>query len=1412
MWINSKFCQSTYNNYCHCHYYYYLLLSSVLYTISFASINTLHQLNDKSYSYLNWEYDYNRSHLWSPKTPINVWPDFKLIQECDTNDFKTFHPNLNNSFNNINKQYFEWTSISIFTSERFKRGYILLGGSYQRQQLDSLKLSDTVSPRQNSQIFLCNLDWKSDHETLLGFGFNSNPCVQLQPENANVNDHEFLGASSQALKIGQDLSIFVYCDPLWRAGSKVPVGRCFSHIIRDGQIQPSLELADFCQTGMQVATPCAAGQSIALSLGDNNNNNNGKVTKSVSDALSNIRLWVGQPLSTPYGRIQILTDLYGSIKVTTINRPETTENNAVGSFFGFALTDGFVTAPGFLTREEYNNTKLNHLVGIHFTKSSRDTINEFYGNIDWFPEFNITDQFSGNGMSILRVHLKGPYIKSVIMGAPYTSNNINIKQNNKSDYIQSTNINIGRIYLLCQLNHRINIKSDFYYTSNTLIDYIDGPNDSTNFGYALTNLGDYDNDGNDDIAVGAPNLHNTTNYSYIYLIRLLDNCKFDRTPLQILTSPKGVYDFGAYLPTYADDLDFNGMNDLVVPISSINDNNQLLQQSVIVYATRYTWIADCHFIFPPWLTIRNLLHNDYIPIQIIIYFKDPKRQHLRSDQIDAKLLNTLQIDKYYHQINTDWNVTDVNLQRFRLVNSIKSRIELKQNQLIIEFNIQPKINVEDMHDLELNNSGVYLSYRFLQPCYGDTNVIDQNGTCLNGGWLKRPLIDWSKCLAKLPLSRYVCYPSPICESDVVLRVKDIQSGKIIAFQYIHDRQKSMSILNQTNTIEYPLSTTIDIEYGNKNSSRPQLQIEIYNYGPTKAKGTRMELQFHGNLRFSRLEHEIDTSNSDNTSEHHQSDTLMVEVAENETWVHCPIGTVLPPIILSDTGSEIIEPNQRFILSTYYDKFMLDDDEQVNFEIGAGVTIHVITGTLDPQPISNSVRFNYQVVHKPNIRISYGPGEVPSRMDNRSAPAKGMVSQQKRVIVSEIGPKVEHILQIEYMGPSNKLKNVTMNVLVPIELNPTDQVGDTSQYLLYMFNEIRAPSYDDHNVLEWIDSRPKVYAMGRHSNNNFRDDNDNSNEVGKCIIVNSNKVVNPRELIPMDVKSVYTRRRRGALTKMTENETNTKKYPTESENHSISTDSNLFSETMQSASPKVPVLQFRRLQKEVFECNRVGNRIQKPPICAEIICHVDELVKNRPVLIKVTGWLWARTLFAKHISDVDLVTIVSVNQGDLPKGVKPANEPIGHFYLSQTFFFPQIRPKLIHQLPIWPIIVGIVLGVICLYLLIILLYLLGFFHRRKTELRKAMLSKGGAEEIYKRQLTESFINKEQIKSIHDQQNEYTTNSMKLNNHTNRKSYRKKYKQKNVNILHPGDLSSLDNQQQQQNELEEQKLIPDSTLSS
>nr|CAH8838095.1 unnamed protein product [Trichobilharzia regenti] len=211
MWINRRYYSTSY-----CQYvkitlilcYHVFSTQLVLSNDSSSPVDdSSHTLSEKSYSDVHWEYDASRADLWSPKTPLEVWPDFKPIQECDTREFKQFQPSSNKLSSGLNNQ-FEWTSISVFNSERVKRGHILLGGSFRRQQPDSLEASDTVSPRQNSHVFLCHLDMKSDRDSLLGFGFNENPCTLLeQTSTSSVNDHEFLGASSEALKINQDISL-----------------------------------------------------------------------------------------------------------------------------------------------------------------------------------------------------------------------------------------------------------------------------------------------------------------------------------------------------------------------------------------------------------------------------------------------------------------------------------------------------------------------------------------------------------------------------------------------------------------------------------------------------------------------------------------------------------------------------------------------------------------------------------------------------------------------------------------------------------------------------------------------------------------------------------------------------------------------------------------------------------------------------------------------------------------------------------------------------------------------------------------------------------------------------------------------------------------------------------------------------
>lgn len=1280
--------------------------------------------------------DFARAALWSPKTTLQMWPDFRQIQLCKLRSTDYFEPTI---VMEKNGHKFEWTSISLFSMKNTRKSYILLGGSYRREFLSaSTKL---VSPRIDGILYLCQLEVKDPKINLHGFGWVNEPCILLKQREKSRSDQEFLGATSEALNLNENVSLIVYCDPLWRANSKVPVGRCFAHIINNGRIEPSLELAHFCQSGMQVATPCGAGQSIALSLVSDT-----VTSKSLRDLIARVQLWVGEPLSPPHGRIQIVTNPYGSMQVTTISRPINTTSGMVGSAFGYAIAEGYTTAPSLSGLEGINHDNLIQLIGVHLSKSAGDS-SDLLGTPDWFAGIDPTKQFSGFGTSIVRVKLFGSFPVGVIVGAPYTGHaSGEVEEGTNLNF--STRYNRGRIYLYCQSlirSHALNGTSNF--------DYIDGPVEASNFGYALSNLGDIDGDGNEDIAVGAPDLQQKYGPSYIYLIRILSECRFDRNPMEVLISPGEIFDFGAHLPVRAEDLDNNGWTDLVVPVS--NKQLKSLVPAPLIYATRAKYRAECHFIFPPWLAIRRLLIGDYIPVQTIVYFHSSTRSYSRIKNIE-NIIPRKQLNQLLHQTNTDWNASDSLNQRFSLRRNIQAKLDLIQNFLQVNYELMAEQNVEDMNDLDDSNSGIFIGYRFLQPCYSGRSVLDTNGTCPDGSWLKRPLIDWSNCIAKVPLTRYVCYPSANCQSDIAIRVKELKSGSEL---YFH----SVNLTTNNGSLE----KTINIAYGDTESSRQQLQIKLYNFGPTFAHGVRLELQFHGNLRFSRLE-----SLSDRTT---RTELLIVDVSANETWANFYVGDLPPPLVNEDNVTiENSEPVYTLLLSTFYTNFTLP--EYVDFRRGAGVTIQLISGTPDPNLDGNTVRVNYAVLHQPNIRISYGPKELASVMDNRSLSSLWLPGQQQRVLVSEVGPKVEHTFQIEYLGPSTKLHNVTFNLSIPIELNTEDRDTPQASYLVYLFDEIRAQT-EVNSALEWVNVEPKIYATSRNGYGDLVN-------VGRCSIQDAEKIVNPRGMIAMDIGKVYSRQKRHALY---DHELDVSKLDMHPKGNFAS--SNHLSNENEPVEPtKLSRIQFRRVQKEVFQCDRVGNRIRKP-ICAQVICHVDELLKHRPVLITITGWLWIRTFFAKHISDLDIVTSITVSHVQIPEGVLPSPEPVGHFYLSQTFFFPQIRPKLLHQIPIWPVIVGIVLGIIVLALIVILLYVLGFFRRRKPGLRKARLGKGGAEDIAQRDHDENV-------------NTSTTRRDVIfdSGMNTERSHKKKHK-KDLNILHPADLCF-------NTEAEQQKLIADS----
>ncbi|THD26176.1 hypothetical protein D915_002617 [Fasciola hepatica] len=1292
-------------------------------------------LKTKSYSDIALQEEIERGNKWSPDTPADLRPDYRPMELCDHTAFADLSRKLVDLVQeNHVLENFEWTTVSVTTLKSYQRSYILIGGS--SRQVSSPSQNISVSPRDGGAVYLCELEVKKSVQNPLGFGPSQASCVELSKKQNQRRDHEYLGAASSALGLSGDTSLLAYCDPLWRATTQVPVGRCFLQVLRDGKPRESLELNEFCQSGMQVGTPCMAGHSVALSLGSEQLN-----TTKLARVLSDVRLWVGEPLSLPTGRVQLVSDPYGTARVTTIHRPDITGSINVGSHFGYAVANGYASAPGFPHEINEDLQDMPQVVGFQ-TADTGTNSRESFGSVDWLGGIELDQIFSGFGTSILTIPINGSLQTGVVVGAPYADSEVY-----GETLTARKQANRGRIYLFCHTDARFR-KPMKLLQYQIYDDVLEGPAGSTFFGFSLSRLGDLEQNGTEYIAVGAPDLDKRTGQSFVYLIRVLAECRFDPVPYHILTGPKNAHDFGARLPSIADDMDYNGLPDLAIPVSNMFDGKPAVQ----LFASRPRVEAECLFMFPPWLAIRRIFAGDTIPIQITVFLRSLQKESSAFDPIE-QILQDEEDARLVHQVIADRKTKSSAHERFKLFGDIISQYDKAQKKLLIEFDLIAEHDVQDMVDIETDEHGLYVAYRFLQPCFGQDRVIDENGTCAQSGWLKRPFITWSKCIAHVPLSRYVCYPRPSCESDVSLQITDLRSN--ISVSRYNDTLILLDDETDETHEERILATSVNLTLGDQHFSKPELVIGVYNYGPTFAAGLRFEFQFHGNLRFYRLEA-------------FESHTIVpVHVSENETWADYFIGTMPSPTLTEeiDAIEEEVPSVKQWKLSTYYLNFASLDE--TNFTLGAGVTVRIFSGTPDPQPLGNAIRFEYRVMNAPKIRISYGPKSISSRMDNRTRPIPGTVGHARRVDVSELGPRVEHVIQVEYTGPTQRLRNVTLQLAVPFQLAPDDQIGATENYLVYMFREIRA-TMEGAGALQWVDLWPKITSS--------EDSRMLSNTLGTCSVMDSETKVNPLRMIGMDVNKVYSRTRRHAvpasLDAPRQPNNMTEFTPEQLEIMSAGFDA-------QSGFAHKPSL-FRRIPKEILQCDRVGYRLNKP-LCTQIICHLNELPKNRPILVTVTGWLWAKTLFEKHISDVDVVTSLTVDQGYVPEGVVPASEPVGYFHLAQTFFFPQIRPKLLHQIPIWPIIVGVVLGIIFLALIVILLYALGFFKRKKPALRQASYSRGGADELERR-----------AEEIQDKPKKYagfeekTSTEEKYERGTKRKMKGKHRGE--LKILHPADLAA------------------------
>ncbi|VDM32793.1 unnamed protein product [Hydatigera taeniaeformis] len=1211
-----------------------------------------HRLEEKSSVDLAEESEELNAQLWNPQTDPSDRLDHWIFKHYPLPQFK--HHAFSSSKRAFDEK-FSWSSISLLSLPQYNVSFLLLGGSWSRHNYPPY-------PREDGIVQLCKFTLSSSGQ--LAF---TSPCQDLSQ---GLNNTSYLGATSASLQISQNMGLVAYCDPLWGGESHFPAGRCYIQLLHNDNIRPRHELVSFCRTGGKVTEPCMTGFSVDLVP-------KGRANSGLLEFLKGIHVIVGQPLAIGWGRAQILADPFYYQRTFTVYRPNSLETALPKSYFGYSVAGDYVSIVGDGFREAQKPSNASELIQLFKVGDLRSIRTAGGVEFDWQGHVDRTASFSGFGTSM--IHFKNVDGQDIIVvGSPYAEKG-------------------GRVYVYCvSTNLAVDDNNKQSVPTGSYRDFVYIPSKFGAFGYSLMALGDINGDGYKDIAVGSPQLRDKSKSGRVYILTILNNCTFDRRPIQVISGPENAPYFGSILPRKGMDLDFNGWPDFALPVPYCTSCLPM------VYTSRAHYRAVCRFYQPNWLGSIRIRRNARIPIKLKVRLTSLGKNNGSSLEQLLRVAN-VKAQGLVHQVIPDLWAKETSKQRFRLSAFYSVKLNPYYDTLSLKFDLLPQMDVEDMPSLEQPGGGIQVQYRFNIPCLEGAKTMGDTKACTGGAWVHRPIIDWSECNFQLRLTKYVCLPKGRCESDVSLLVTDEKSGKFA--NSIHSNPSGETVLI----------------YGDKEGAMSKLAINIYNHGPTFAGGVRINMAFFGNLRFSAFEL---TQENNSTEKYAYKQTVCSHPLNNDTWVACELGR------LEYNQENASKPIRRIRLITFY----AANNEKGNndFSLPSYVNISISSQTYDPQPQKNHIVWRYKLLHAPKYLITPAGHAPSSVLDNRTKPNSRVPGFRQRIRVEEMGPRIQHTFQVEHMGPVKQVENVTFRLQVPVRL------VNKPKLLVYLFNEVRAPSSNGIDM-NWVPLRPAVKQIDISSSD--------ANGVTSCWY-DDESLINPNRWIGIDMSSFEVRRfRRNVPIPLDANRMESIEWDynnSDSLGQSVERFDNVdhpqkvsFRRVPKEVSGKVERLSCKitcinaivgssacAQTSDVIQCGRVGQKFGRP-LCLEIICQVRQLTKKRPIQISLTGWLYASTFFQYSASDIEvcysicaiikLVTSLTVDQGAVPKGVLRSPEPIGSFDMPQIFHFTQIEPTIFHQIPIWPIVVGLVLGILLLTLLTLILYRFGFFQRRKHKL-------------------------------------------------------------------------------------------------
>ncbi|TGZ68286.1 hypothetical protein CRM22_004334 [Opisthorchis felineus] len=389
-----------------------------------------------------------------------------------------------------------------------------------------------------------------------------------------------------------------------------------------------------------------------------------------------------------------------------------------------------------------------------------------------------------------------------------------------------------------------------------------------------------------------------------------------------------------------------------------------------------------------------------------------------------------------------------------------------------------------------------------------------------------------------------------------------------------------------------------------------------------------------------------------------------------------------PATSSNASESNLEPSLKPQWSSSNDRLRRSKRATVSKD-SVTITAEVICGNEDQDLRDNKATITYKLQLAAKIELS------SSSLDRTTIDTRNFTVQlyeMQRVHPETLGPEIKHIYLVSNDGPS-PIENLWVNVSLPIQTSE-------GEHLVYILDRVRYHAEDGGPPLIAATAPEVISAEG--------------DVRGMCTTPDW-------ALNPLRLNAVHRGRGQQIFNAQPEDEDNLIRRVRSIEDDNYKPPHPKQSELENSSSVRATrsiISGVRKRQQEIIKCEQETVNLGTP-LCATIRCRIDQLSRGDAVRIVIRGHVWADTFFRHKISDLAIVSEARSEMASVAFGISVhGNRTIEPLAISQNFVFQGIKVPLFRQIPLWPIILGCILGAALLAFIILGMWRCGFFRRRR----------------------------------------------------------------------------------------------------